>query len=103
MSSGVGMMKSGGYFGTGAIKDIALPFNPKYVKITSVTEIAVTEMTEEMEPDTGVQTVFSNATIPAAIDRLTADGVTLGEGKFTVGVDANINTADSDYVWVAWE
>ena len=38
-----------------------------------------------------------------SVDRLSADGITLGDGKFTVGVDANINTDDSDYVWIAWE
>jgi len=103
MSSGVGMMKSGGYIGTGAEKEIPLPFNPKYVKITSKTEIAVTEITDEMAPGTGMQTVYSDGTNPASIDDLAADGITLGEGKFTVGVDANINTADSEYVWVAFE
>ena len=98
MSSGVGMMKSGGYVGTGVALDVALPFNPKYVKIISVTEDAITEMTDEMEPDTGVQ--ITGATVVA---RLSADGITLGEGKFSVGVDANINTDASDYIWIAWE
>jgi len=103
MSSGVGMMKSGGYIGTGAEIEIPLPFNPKFVKITSVTEIAVTEMSAEMPDATGLQTVYSNGTDPASIAMLDADGITLGQGKFTVGADANINTADSEYYWQAWE
>lgn len=98
MGSGVSMQKSGGYFGTGVALDVPLPFNPKYVKIISVTENAITEMTAEMADATGVQ--ITGATVVA---RLTADGITLGEGKFTVGVDANINTADSDYIWIAGE
>jgi len=102
MASGTNM-KSGQYVGDGAARDIPLPFNPSYVKITSPTEVAVTEQTAEMADGESLQTVYSDGTNPATIGNLASGGITLGAGKFSIGDDANINTADSVYVWVAFE
>lgn len=103
MGSGSSKVKSGSYIGTGAIKNIPLDFNPSYVEIVSVTEVSKTFANDTMADDTGVQTVYSNGTLAATIAALSADGITLGEGQFSVGVDVNINTVDSEYHYIAHE
>ncbi len=97
MGSGT-QTKTGQYVGDAAARDIPLPFNPAYVRIVSVTENAITEQTEELADGESLQT-----TIAASIAVLGSQGITLGVGKFSIGTDAKINTAASNYVWIAIE
>ena len=97
MASGT-TSKTGQYVGDGAARDIPLPFNPSYVRIVSVTENAITEQTAELADGESIQT-----TIAASIAVLASEGITLSAGKFSIGTDAKINTAASNYVWLAIE
>jgi hypothetical protein len=96
-------MKSGIYHGSGVAKDIPLDFNPTYVRIVAIDSDTIVEMNDSLDDATGIKTTLSDGTLAATIEEITADGVTLGENKFTVGTDADINTDDSKYLYVAQE
>lgn len=100
MASGTNSI-TGQYVGDGAARDIPLPFNPSYVRIVSVTENAITEQTKELEDGNSLQAVLADVSAISLLD--TGEGITLGVGKFSIGDNANINTADSVYTWLAIE
>jgi len=89
MSSG-SHKKVGSFIGTGAAKDIALDFTPRYVRLFNVTELSVAE--KFADSDVAGKEGGAKQLATGVISGLTAaQGITLDKRKFTVGTDANVN------------
>jgi len=94
--------KVGSFIGTGAAKEIPLDFTPRYVRLLNLTDLASAEKYAESDLATkegGVKRITAGdmAALTAA------EGVTLGERKFTVGTDAVCNGSGKHISFVAEE
>ena len=90
---------NGVYVGTGVAFDIALDFTPTRVKIYSATENSMSIKTDRM---VGVNFLLADLAA-GTVTKVTANGITLGVRKITIGTDADINTNTSEYYWDADE
>lgn len=89
MSSG-SHKKVGSFIGTGASKEIALDFTPRYVRLLNLTELSTAEKFADSDLSGKEGGVKQLAT--GVISALTAaQGITLDKRKFVVGTDANVN------------
>jgi hypothetical protein len=98
MSSG-DLKKVGSFIGTGAAKEIELDFTPTYVKVVNMTTGLSAEKFAEAEISTkegGLEHDHDTLTFLTA-----AQGITLGERKFTVGTAASVNGSTNHLVFLA--
>ncbi len=102
MASGV-LKKVGSFLGTGASKEIALDFTPTYVKIVNMTTRDSAEKFAEAEialSEGGIKRPVAGGAVVALT---AAQGVILGERKFTVGTDAAVNGSTNHLSYLALE
>lgn len=91
--------KTGVYVGTGVEFDIALNFTPSEIKI-----ISSADNSESFKTDKMGNSNFQLLDIAAGtVTVLTANGITLGTRKFTIGTDPDINGVGNYYYWIAFE
>jgi len=94
--------KSGSFIGTGASKDIELDFSPKHVKVVNLTDLEWSEQFYE-GGITGKEGGISCDVAGALTGLNAAEGIVLGERKFTVGTDNSANGTDDHMVFIAQE
>lgn len=87
---------SGTVTGTGAALDVATPFDPAVVMLVNETQgvLAV-----KMPGQTGATALTQKA---GATTAAAAASITLDTGKFTLGTNADVNTAADVIRWTAW-
>ena len=94
-SANGGRMVRGSFVADGAAKVINTPERPLRVELVNVDDPAIAVHHDHM-PD---------ASVMVATDTfawVTTNGITLSDTGFTVGTDANINTATEQIFWTAW-
>jgi hypothetical protein len=90
----MGELAAGTVVGTGAALDITTPFDPGAVILWNETKVALWLKFPTQADDDSVI-----VTTAAAADA--AGGITLGTLKFSLGTDANINSASDVIHWIA--
>lgn len=94
--------KVGSFIGTGVAKDIPLDFTPRYVKVVNLTDMSSAEKFAESDVATK-EGGLSTSALGAVAALTAAQGITLGERKFTVGTDNACNGATDHLCYVAEE
>ena len=96
------LKQTGSFIGTGAALEIALPFNPRYVEVVNLTTLTKGfnhEHNDVALKEGGVKTI-----IDGTMSAMTAaEGITLGDRKFTVGTAAQVNGSGDTHVFLAIE
>ena len=92
MSSGVLKTKVGSFMGTGAAQDIALDFNPRYVRTWNGDTMEAVEQHAE-NAVTGKEGGYKSGADGVRAGLAAGAGIVLGTRKFTVGTDAGCNKA----------
>lgn len=87
---------SGTVVGTGALLDVPTPFDPAAVILIDETQGVLALKMPGQATDTAL--TQKNAVTTAAA----AGSITLGSGKFTIGVNADLNTAADVIRWTAF-
>ena len=95
--------KQGSFIGTGAAKEIALDFTPRYVKVFNTETFDCAEQFEEMDQAAAKAGGIYRGQAGAAGGLTAVQGITLGERKFTVGTADSVNKSGSHMVWLAIE
>jgi len=85
----------GTYTGTGVALDVSTDGDPRFVLLVNITQQALVVHSSGM---TAAHALIASAVATKAI---AADGITLGTGKFTIGVDAELNTLADSGFWCA--
>ena len=116
MASGETGHATGKYTGTGAAKDVALPFAPKIVIIVNLTDSIIGIKTDK-QPAANHTQIAANGTI----SQITSEGVTIPDPpgtatlpptaaplpadiwKFSLGTNAGVNGSAKDCMYMAWE
>lgn len=94
--------KVGTFIGTGVAKEISLDFTPRWVRLVNLTDLESAEKYADSDVATKEGGVSIDAT--GAMTALTAaQGITLGERKFTVGTDNSVNGAADHISYIAEE
>lgn len=101
MGSGVQRVVTGSYVGTGSALNVrTVGFRPRVVEFLNPTGLTVCKWMNQM-PDASVMKVFNHDTVQVAY--ATSNGITPLSDGFTVGTDADLNTADETVHFVAYE
>jgi len=87
---------SGTVIGTGAALDVPTPFDPAVVMTVNETDGSFA-IKMPGQPGATALVQKAGATTPAA-----ANAITLDTGKFTLGTNADVNTAADVIRWTAW-
>jgi actin-like ATPase involved in cell morphogenesis len=87
--------------GTGALISINCGFQPVYVRLINETQAAVAEHVAGMAADRAVAVDDSGAGA-SDVEVKSSNGITLTPQGFTIGTDADLNTASDVIYVVAW-
>lgn len=101
MSSG-SLRKVGSFIGTGAAKVIELNFTPSYIRINNLETKLACEKFAESELS-GKEGGLKEATDGVKTNLSAAQGITLGDFKFTVGTDSSCNESGKHHSFLAIE
>ncbi len=93
----------GSFIGTGASKEIALDFIPRYVEIVNMSDLEMAKMSEGMGALSGKDGGISIDVAGAISGLAAAAGIILGERKFTVGTDNSVNGSGDHMAFIAHE
>jgi hypothetical protein len=91
--------RSGGVTGTGAAIDVTLDFDPAVVILINRTAPCLVIKLPGMATSSSLKAVTAG-TLSFAASTCTLGAV--GENKFTIGTDADINTVAEEIEWVAF-
>lgn len=86
---------AGALTGTGAEIDVNLGFRPRYVKVVDITQLATAEAIDGMPDGKGLLEVTAGTK-----SQMSSGGLTITPNGFTIGTNANLNTA-SDVIYYA--
>lgn len=79
---------------TGASTDVVLPFDPAVVFVWDLTKLSLNIKLPTQPTDVAIQIILAAASVAGCI--------TLGTLKFTIGTNANINSAADVLHWCAF-
>lgn len=93
---------TGEVVGTGSAFDVRAGFKPRSVKIHNRTRNAKGDWTAVM-PDASAQLIVDSGAGTTDISFITSNGITPVFNGFTLGSNANLNTASDVIYWEAWK
>lgn len=82
---------------TAAAVEFTLGFTPRYVRVVNVTSGDSLEWFEGMAAASAVKVTASTGVVTI----ITTLGITVADGKFTLGLDLDVNVADEQLSWIA--
>jgi hypothetical protein len=101
MGSGVSRVMAGSFIGTGALLNVdTVGFRPKMVQLFNATGLTQAVWTKTMADDSAFKQI-NHGTVQNAF--ITSDGIIPRANGFSVGTDADLNTAAEVVHWVAHE
>ncbi len=99
MGSGVSRVVTGSLIGSGSAIDVrTVGFRPRKVEVLNVTAPARGEWSDTMADAAALKQVTAGTA-----SFITSDGITPLSDGFTLGADADLNTAAEVVHWVAYE
>jgi hypothetical protein len=99
MGSGVNRMMTGSIVASGSAMNIdVVGFRPSRVLVQNVSAPARGEWQDTMADAAALKTVTAGT-----VSFITSDGITPRAAGFTLGADADLNTATEVVHWTAWE
>ncbi len=101
MSSGVARVMAGSFIGTGALLSVlSVGFKPKLVQLFNATGLVVAFWSKTMA-DGAAHKIINHASVQNVV--ITSNGIIPLSNGFSVGTDADLNTAAEVVHWVAHE
>jgi hypothetical protein len=87
--------------GTGAVLAVTIGFKPCFIQIYNETQLSQAAWVEGMADDSALAVDDSGADT-TNLEAKSADGITPTSIGFSLGADADLNTADDVIYYVAW-